>query len=315
MGFTFAVVTSSFSWSRCLTCIRGQPKLEELLREETWSACSTGFSIIPYLCWHRYLYNCTMKLASQEQFSWKQTKQQQQVSSPKAMAFSRATSLFIQLCPPTGLEKEVKVTAVQKDGYLPFFLLNGLKCSWDNVPKHWLLGPQQGWREAGGWTRSRDLGHGECPWWAELGEIIDWALHLQEHCLETSQALAKSGVVCETPKLLTVVVFPFQVPSDESQMPLCYAFLSIFFADTEVVWLGLSPLHLVSVARSSTEVKLLDIIYCHRKWKILEFAAHGWEEWRKPLKKKSHDLNRDTCFYLTNVFKSIFTETFENKQK
>lgn len=48
------------------------------------------------------------------------------------MAFSRATSLFIQLCPPSGLEKEVKVTAVQKDGYLPFFLLNGLKCSWDN---------------------------------------------------------------------------------------------------------------------------------------------------------------------------------------
>lgn len=138
MGFAFAVVTSSFSWSRCLTCIRGQPKLEELLREETWSACSTCFSIIPYLCWHRYLYNCTMKLASQEQFSWKQTKQQQQqVSSPKAMAFSRATSLFIQLCPPSGPEKEVKVTAVQKEGYLPFFLLNGLKCSWDNEFQSW----------------------------------------------------------------------------------------------------------------------------------------------------------------------------------
>lgn len=134
MGFYICCGSSSFSWSRCPTCIWGQPKLEELLREETWSACSTGFSIIPYLCWHRYLYNCTMKLASQEQFSWKQTKQQQQqVSSPKAMAFSRATRLlFIQLCPPSGLEKEVKVTALQKDGYLPFSLLNGIKWSWDN---------------------------------------------------------------------------------------------------------------------------------------------------------------------------------------
>lgn len=48
------------------------------------------------------------------------------------MAFSRATRLFIQLCPPSGPEKEVNVTAVQKDGYLPFSLLNGLKCRWDN---------------------------------------------------------------------------------------------------------------------------------------------------------------------------------------
>jgi len=48
------------------------------------------------------------------------------------MAFSRAASLFIALCPLSGLEKEVKVTALQKDGYLPFSLLNGFKCSWKN---------------------------------------------------------------------------------------------------------------------------------------------------------------------------------------
>lgn len=36
---------------------------------------------------------------------------------------------------------------------------------------------------------------------------------------------------------------------------------------------------------------------------------------KKKTLKKSHYLNRDTCFYLTNIFKSIFTETFENKQK
>lgn len=172
---------------------------------------------------------------------------------------------------------------------------------WIPVPKHWLLGSQQGWREAGGWTRSRDLGHGECPWWAELREIIDWALHLQERCLETSWALAKAGVVCETPKLLTVVVFPFQVPSDESQMPLCYAFLSISFADTEVVWLRLSPLCLVSVARSSTEVKLLDTIHCHRKWKILEFVAHGWEKWKKKNSEKK-PLFEQRYLFLSNKY-------------
>lgn len=71
-------------------------------------------------------------------FSWQQTQQQQQyVSSPKAIAFSRAARLFIELCPLSGLEKKVKVTALQKDNYLPFSLLNGLKCSWDNEFQAW----------------------------------------------------------------------------------------------------------------------------------------------------------------------------------
>lgn len=48
------------------------------------------------------------------------------------MAFSSAAKLvFTELCSPRGLEKEVKVTAPRKDGYLPVSLSEGLKCSWD----------------------------------------------------------------------------------------------------------------------------------------------------------------------------------------
>lgn len=113
----------------------------------------------------------------------------------------------------------MKVTALQKDGYLPFSLLDGLKCCWDNGFQSQTT-DSLALSRAGG-RRGRDMqernrGHGERPCWAKMEEIIDQALHLQDLCLETSQALAKSDLVCETQKLLTDFFSPgYQLTNNE----------------------------------------------------------------------------------------------------
>lgn len=85
-------------------------------------------------------------------------------------------------------------------------MLDGLKCSWDNGFQSQItdsLALSRAGGRRGRDTQERNQGHGERPCWTKMEEIIDKALHLQDLCLETSQALAKSDLVCETQKLLT----------------------------------------------------------------------------------------------------------------
>lgn len=83
---------------------------------------------------------------------------------PRPQLSAVQPDLFIELCSPCGLQKEVKVTTLQKDTYLPFSLLDGLKCSWDKALQAWntSVACSRTWGRRERDKQEGNLGHREC---------------------------------------------------------------------------------------------------------------------------------------------------------
>jgi len=93
------------------------------------SACIAGFCIVPSLCWHQNLHNCTTKPTGKRSAGSKPNNNNNKLVALRPWLSAVQPNCRSSNCSPSGLEKEVKVTALQKDGYLAFSLLDGLKCS------------------------------------------------------------------------------------------------------------------------------------------------------------------------------------------
>lgn len=132
------------------------------------------------------------------------------------MAFSRAARLFIELCPLSGLEKEVKVTALQKDGHLPFSLLNGFKCSWKN--EFQASNPDcQSLSRAGGKkgmdAQEKNLGHGNVPGGQSQGRSWTELLTCSSSALRLAGLWRSQICFVKPPNCSQLISIPFFNPS------------------------------------------------------------------------------------------------------
>lgn len=132
-------------------------KPAQLLGEET----SAQPISLAYLCWHQDLQNCTIKLTRNHPAG---NKPNNKFIPPRPQLSAVQPDLFIELSSPSGLQKEVKVTALQK-GCLPalFTVRQAQVHLGQCIPglEHF-LGPQQGVGEEGEGYTGEKPGHREC---------------------------------------------------------------------------------------------------------------------------------------------------------
>lgn len=180
-------------------------------RRNLTSACVAGFSIAPHLCWHQDLYHCTMKPTRNHSAGSKPNNNNKKLVPLRPwLSAGQPNCCSLNSTLPRGWRRRWRSLLCGRTATCHFPCLMGSSAAgtMDSSPNTDSLALSRAVGKKGRNREERNLGCGECSCWAKKGEIIYQALHLWDLCLETSQALAMSDLVCANQKLLKIGFFP-----------------------------------------------------------------------------------------------------------